>query len=121
MRHVIGSLVAVALLTGCAATKPKDAAQGVYEAESSLLAALQLTNDYAALPRCSATVKAPCSTQAVLQQANSAATAAWIALQNAQKVATDPTANATDVSKATASAQAAVATLVGITASLGVK
>jgi hypothetical protein len=108
-------LLVVLLVAGCGSnTTPKTAPQAAYEGTAAFVAALKGANTYASLPRCTATVKAPCSDQVIVNAAAAAANKANIAVIAAQQIARDTTATGTDVQKAEAAANDAVAALVKI-------
>ena len=113
MNKSIIVLAALALLAGCSVA-PKDAPQAAYEATTGFATALKGANAYAALPRCTATVAPPCSSQAVIVQMASAADKADIAVKALQTIAADTKAQASDVQKAESAATVAVAALVQI-------
>lgn len=107
---------ALLTVTACAVT-PKDAPQAAYEVTASYATALKAANAYAAMPRCSATVKPPCSDQATVNSIVDAANKAHIAVVASQTVAKDTKdtkATATDEQKAALAANDAVAALTKI-------
>jgi hypothetical protein len=109
------ALFVVLLVVGCGSnTTPQTVPQAAYEGTATFVAALKGANTYASLPRCSSAVKPPCSNQAIVNAAAAAANKANIAVIAAQQIARDTTATGTDVQKAEASANDAVAALVKI-------
>lgn len=102
------------LALGACSVAPKSASQGAYEGTAAFATALKGANAYAAMPRCSVTVKPPCSDQARVNQIAAAANKADAAVTGAQNVAKDTTVPGTDVQKAIAAANDAVAALVKI-------
>lgn len=114
MRKLLPILIILAV-TGCSkAVTPTRGSQGVYEGETSFVAALKLVNTYAALPRCSATAKPPCSDQAVVNKASLAAAKADAAVQAARTIAVNSASTDPQVSSAAAAANTAIAALLAI-------
>jgi hypothetical protein len=108
-------LLVFLLVAGCGSNMtPQTASQATYEGTAAFVAALKSANTYASLSRCSATVKPPCSDQKIVNAAAAAANKANIAVIAAQQIARDTTATGTDVQKAEAAANDAVAALVKI-------
>jgi hypothetical protein len=109
-RFFYAALGAVALLAACSVA-PKDAPQGAYEATVTFAAALKAANAYAAMPRCSAVQKDPCSRQEIVVQMAAAAHKADEAVKGAQVVAKDTATTDANRQKAVAAANDAVAAL----------
>lgn len=107
-------VLGLGLLAGCAAL-PKTAPQGAYETEVSFVAALKTANAYAAMPRCSQTVKLPCSDQAAVNKMAAAASKADMAVLAVQKVSKDTASSASDVAAANAAAMDAIDALKQLT------
>lgn len=110
---------------GCAVAPPTNAATSpqvaVFAFEGTYEAALVVAVAYAQLPRCSATVAMPCSTQVVVDQIIRARNVARDSLQ-AAKVAVRTPGFGADVAKtAIVSAQAAVDALTALTVNLRLK
>lgn len=98
-------------LTSCADVRPQTAPQAAYEGTASFVAALKAANTYSAMPRCSATVKPPCSEQTIVNQLVKQANRADAAVISAQTTSKNIASTATDREKANAAAAEAVALL----------
>ena len=83
MRRFFIAAFAGALLVACSVV-PQTAPQGAYEVTIAFAAALKAGNAYAAMPRCSATQRDPCSRQTVVNQIAAAAKRADAAVKGAQ-------------------------------------
>jgi hypothetical protein len=88
MRRVFYAALTAALLAACSIA-PETAPQGAYELTVAFAAALKAGNAYAAMPRCSAVQKDPCSRQPVVNRIASEATKADTAVKRAQAEAGD--------------------------------
>lgn len=98
-------VLGLVLLAGCSSTQqPRTFSQGIYEGTATFVAALKAANTYAAMPRCSATVKPPCSDQATVNKIATGANKANIAVVAAQQTAADTKAAPSDTAKAFAAA-----------------
>jgi len=112
-RYFYAALIGASVLAACSVA-PKDAPQGAYQATALFAAALKGANAYAAMPRCSATQKDPCSRQEIVNQIASAANKAGEAVRGAQAVAADTKTSDTDRQKAISAANDAVSALTRI-------
>ena len=115
MRSLIIGLGALALV-GCASAP--DAAQGVYVAEGSLTAAMQVATVYAQLPTCGHGVTVCSDAQTVLRIQAAAQTASAAALQAEALVAPGSTASASAQQSALAQAVSAIAALTALTSTV---
>jgi len=104
----------LALVLAACSVAPRDAPQAAYEGTVAFAAALKGANAYAAMPRCSATVKPPCSQQAVVDKIIVYADRADAAVRGAQTVAKDTASSDTDVQKAVNAANDAIRALTQI-------
>jgi hypothetical protein len=111
MRRFFYAAIAVTAFLGACAVTPKDAPQGAYEVTAAFATSLKAANVYAAMPRCSATQKDPCSRQEIVVQIASAARKADQAVKGAQVVANDTTTTDANRQKAVAAANDAVTSL----------
>jgi hypothetical protein len=111
MRQLFYAVIAATALLGACSVTPKDAPQGAYEATVVFASSLKAANVYAAMPRCSATQKDPCSRQEIVNQIASAARRANEAVRGAQQVAKDTKRTDADRQKAVQAANDAVAAL----------
>lgn len=111
-----------AAIAGCGSVKPKTPAQAVYVAESKFNLAVQAAVDYKNLPRCGvAGVGVVCSNPDVVKKLQDAEKKASSAFDQAEQVALSPNASQSDVDKALAYAQAALAVLTQLEAQLKTK
>ena len=108
-------IFAAALLLSACSLAPQTAPQAAYEGSASFVVALKGANAYASMPRCSVTVKAPCSDQATVNRIVDKANTAQIAVLASQNIAKDTASADTDIEKANAAMRDAVAALVQIT------
>jgi len=111
MRRLFYAAIAVTAFLGACAVTPKDAPQGAYEATVAFATALKGANVYAAMPRCSAVQKDPCSRQEVVNQIAARARQANEAVKGAQVVANDTKIDAAARDKAVKAANDAIAAL----------
>ena len=112
LRYLVAGALFVAL-AGCSVA-PKDAPQAAYEGTAAFATTLKAANTYAAMPRCSLTVKPPCSSQVAVNKIVVAANRADAAVTAAQHIAADTTSTKSDWEKAVAAANEAVAALAKI-------
>lgn len=111
-----------AVMAGCGSVKPKTPAQAVYVAESEFNLAIQAAVDYKNLPPCGvAGVGVVCSDPTIVAKLQAAEKKASAAFDQAEQVALAPNASQTDVDKALAIANAALAVLTQLEAQLKTK
>jgi hypothetical protein len=109
-------------MAACAAQPaPQSPAQAVYAVEGDYAAALAVAVQYRALPSCSATTTALCSTPEVLAQLEKGDAAAWSAIEAAQNTVRAPGTSGNDETAALAAAQQATTAFQQIAATLKVK
>jgi hypothetical protein len=118
---IVAACMAVAGLSGCAATGGSTPAQTVFQAKSTFDTALTAAVAYKRLPACSATVKAPCSDRKVVDQLAKAGNAADVALDAAEMAVRTPGFGQDITSTAVSAASAAVRAFAAIAAQLGAK
>jgi hypothetical protein len=110
----------IGVIAGCT-VKPNSPAQAVYQVEAEYNIALQAAVDYKNLPACSTGVSVVCSDPAIVKKLQDADKTAASALAQAGQVALSPNAAKTDIDKALAIAQTALAVLTQIEAQLKTK
>ena len=121
MRRVALIALASALAACAARPAPQSPAQAVYAVEGDYAAALAVAVQYRALPQCSASTTAMCSTPEMLAQVEKGDAAAWAAIEAAQNSVRTPGASSNDETAALAAAQQAAAAFQQIAATLKVK
>jgi hypothetical protein len=116
-------LALAAALAACAGGQPtpQSPAQAVYAVEGDYAAALAVAVQYRALPQCSGSTTALCSTPEVLAQLEKGDAAAWASIEAAQNTVRTPGASAHAETAALTAAQQATTTFQQIAATLKVK
>lgn len=117
-------VAAAMALGGCAGMGGGDASSGaqasVFAMKGTLDAAIPVATAYVRLPICSATVKAPCSDDAVVKQLQKAIPVARTSLDAAESAVRTPSFGKDVASSALAAASSAIRALTSIVATLGV-
>jgi hypothetical protein len=113
------TLALVAALAGCAAV-PDTPEQTVFAAKTGYAVALSAAAAYKNLPVCSEKVPVPCRQPAVMAQIQKADIVAAASLDAAEAAARTPSVGATATARAIQAANAALAALQSLVASLGV-
>jgi hypothetical protein len=112
----------IGVMAGCGSVKPKTPAQAVYVAESEFNLAIQAAVNYKNLPPCGVPgVGVVCSNPDVVKKLQDAEKKASAAFAQAEQVALAPNASQSDVDKALAIANAALAVLTQLEAQLKTK
>lgn len=121
MKHLI-TLALAAALAGCASAPatPDTPQQAVFAAKSAYATALTAAVAYKRLPTCSPTRPAPCSHPDLVAQLQKADIVAAASLDAAEAAARTPLVGATATGRAVQAAQAALAAMTSLVASLGV-
>jgi hypothetical protein len=118
MKYAI-SIVLCALLAACGA-KPHDAQTAVYQVVAEYDVAVHAAVAYRDLPACTKPKTAiVCSDPAIVAKLQQAYRSTYPAIQQAEAAVRDPNFNASTASTVLISAQAALAALTAITATLG--
>ncbi len=122
MRRVAAFTLAAALVS-CTGGQPapQSPAQAVYAIEGDYAAALAVAVQYRALPPCSVSTSALCSTSEILAQIEKGDAAAWAAIETAQATVRTPGVTNDAETAALVAAQQAATAFQTIAATLKVK
>lgn len=123
MKRSLIALMLAASLAACAnmpGGAPETPEQAVFAAKSTYATALTAAVAYKRLPACSATRPMPCSEPALVAQLQKADNVAAAALDAAEAAARTPRVGSTVTAKAVQAAQASLAAMTSLVASLGV-
>jgi hypothetical protein len=115
--RALAAALGLAALAACSAA-PQTPAQAVFALQAAFDAALDVAVGYASLPRCAPDRPAPCSEAARVARANDVAQNAWRAIRAAEAAARAPGGGADARAGALAAAEAALAELIALTASM---